>query len=75
MNKQEIQDLDLFVKEEYRNQGYGRKLLTKALLDNEPKEMVLQVDVNNAPAVHLYDSLGFKVRENRNMITVHWRKI
>ena len=71
----ENEPIDLFVKEEYRNQGYGRKLLTKALLDNEPKEMVLQVDVNNAPAVHLYDSLGFKVRENRNMITVHWRKI
>ena len=71
----ENEPIDLFVKEEYRNQGYGRKLLTRALIDNEPKEMVLQVDINNAPAVHLYESLGFRVRENRNMITVHWRKI
>lgn len=71
----ENEPIDLFVKEEYRNQGYGRKLLARALKDNEPKEMVLQVDVNNAPAVHLYDSLGFRTKENRNTVTVHWRKI
>ena len=72
---EENEPVDVFVKEKYRNQGYGRKLLSRALSDNEPKEMILQVDTDNAPAVHLYESLGFKVKENRNMVTVHWRKI
>lgn len=71
----ENEPVDLFVKEEYRNQGFGRKLLTRALIDNEPKEMVLQVDVNNALAVHLYESLGFTVKKGRNSITAHWRNI
>lgn len=71
----ENEPIDLFVKEEYRNQGYGRKLLARALKDNEPQDMILQVDVNNRPAIHLYDSLGFIVKKNRNTVTVHWRKI
>ena len=63
---------DLFVKPEYRRKGYARKLLTKALLDNEPKDMMLLVDVGNLPAIKLYESTGFVKKENGNMLAARW---
>ncbi|MBR4470115.1 MAG: GNAT family N-acetyltransferase [Erysipelotrichaceae bacterium] len=62
---------DLFVREEYRRKGYGRKLLTKAIKMNEPKDMSLHVDIDNIPALNLYRSLGFVIDEKRNEITAN----
>ena len=68
----ENEPYDLFVKEEYRRKGYGRKLLAKALETNEDKEMMLLVDIDNVPALNLYESMGFVKAVNQNSITVFW---
>jgi len=69
---EENEPIDLFVKEEYRHQGYGRKLLKRALLDNEPKDMRLHVDVDNLIAIHLYESMGFIKKDMENSVTACW---
>lgn len=47
----------------YQGQGIGRKLLTR-LLDEGQKHgnsrILLEVRVDNAPAIHLYHSVGFR---------------
>ena len=47
----ENEPFDLFVLEEYRRMGYGRKLLAKALERNAPNRMMLLVDIDNDPAI------------------------
>lgn len=59
----ENEPYDLFVKPEYRGNGVGKRLLYKALQENEPKDMMLFVDVDNEAAIHLYNSLGFQKQE------------
>lgn len=54
---------ELFVCPEYRRKGYGRALLEKAIVSNQPKSMMLHVDIDNTPAINLYYSLGFEVDE------------
>jgi len=56
---EENEPFDLFVCKEFRNRGYGRALLHKAIQENVPQKMMLMVDVDNAPARHLYQSMGF----------------
>lgn len=68
----ENQPYDLFVLEAYRRKGYGRKLLGKALGMNRPNGMMLLVDVDNDPAIRLYESLGFRRKEGGNSLTAHW---
>ena len=68
----ENEPYDLLVLEEYREMGYGRKLLAKALERNQPNGMMLLVDVDNVPAIRLYESLGFKKVQNQNNLTAHW---
>lgn len=63
---------DLFVKEEYRNNGYGKALLDAAIKSNYPKKMILHVDVTNKPAIHVYEEMGFTKVDNGNSITVCW---
>lgn len=69
---EENEPFDLFVLPEYRGMGYGRKLLAKALEMNRPNGMMLLVDVDNAPAIRLYRSMGFEKVENQNNLTAHW---
>ncbi|MBF4696030.1 GNAT family N-acetyltransferase [Fusibacter ferrireducens] len=48
---------------EYRGKGYGRWLLMKSvmqLLDWNASRVILQVEANNANALRLYESCGFK---------------
>ena len=71
-NFQENEPYDLLVLEEYRRRGYGRKLLAKALEMNAPNRMVLLVDVDNIPAIRLYESMGFAKVQGQNNLTVHW---
>ena len=68
----ENEPFDLFVLEEYRRMGYGKKLLVKALEMNQPNGMMLLVDVDNAPAISLYESMGFTKVQGQNNLTAHW---
>lgn len=61
---------DLLVKPEFRRKGYGRKLLIKALQINKPSGMRLEVDIDNIPAINLYNSAGFMPIEHQNVLTV-----
>ena len=69
----ENEPFDLLVKEEYRRKGYGRQLLAKALLENEPKDMMLLVDFDNEQAINLYESMGFIKKEKGNLLTAYWK--
>ena len=62
--------MDVIVLEEYRNKGYGAKLINKALKDSYPKSMLLEVDNDNYPARHLYEKTGFRYLPRENIITV-----
>ena len=44
---------------EYRRQGIAEKLLLKSFEVNETNEVFLDVRESNAPAIKLYQSLGF----------------
>ena len=68
----ENEPFDLFVLEDYRRKGYGRKLLAKALELNQPNGMMLLVDVDNDPAICLYESMGFAKVHGQNNLTAHW---
>lgn len=63
----------LFVLPAYRRMGYGRKLMARAIQDNKPKGMDLYVELDNAPAIRLYESLGFYAQPHQNCITAHWK--
>ena len=64
---------DLFVLEEYRRMGYGRKLMAKALERNQPSGMMLMVGVDQTPAIQLFESVGFETVEHQNNLTAHWK--
>ena len=49
----ENEPYDLYVKEEYRRRGWGRRLLARAIMLNRPNAMMLLVEVDNAPAIRL----------------------
>lgn len=68
----ENEPYDLFVLKDYRRMGYGRKLLSMAVEQNQPNGMMLLVNVDNTPAIRLYESMGFTTAENGNSITAHW---
>ncbi len=63
---------DLFVLPNYRKMGYGRALMERALELNHPNGMMLLVDTDNAPALRLFASLGFRAAENGESVTAHW---
>lgn len=54
---------DLFVKDEYRNKGYGKALMSYAIKAISPEKMMLVADTDNAPAIHIYESMGFAVTD------------
>ena len=63
---------DFKVKEAYRRQGWGRKLLKKAIESNRSKEMMLFVEVDNIPALRLYESAGFRKVPGQNSQMATW---
>ena len=69
----ENEPYDLYVRKEYRRKGYGRQLLAMALIDNEPKDMMVLVDYDNIPAINLYESMGFVKKKNGNILTAFWK--
>ena len=54
---------NVVVEDTYRNQGIGRKMM-QHMLDKAAKQNItvctLEVRVSNAPAIRLYESLGFQ---------------
>jgi ribosomal protein S18 acetylase RimI-like enzyme len=66
----ENEPYDILVRKEYRRQGWGRKLLAKALQLNHPQGMMLLVEIDNQAAISLYESLGFVRVPHSNSITV-----
>ena len=68
----ENEPYDLLVLKGYRGMGYGRKLMSKALELNRPKGMMLMVDVDQIPAIRLFESVGFEKVKNQNKLTAHW---
>lgn len=67
----ENEPYDVFVKEEYRQKGYGKAMLAKAIELNRPRGMMLMVDTGNTAAIALYKALGFIRSEGENSVTAH----
>lgn len=70
---EENEPFDLFVKEDHRRKGYGRKLLARALEMNAPNKMMVYIEVGNEPAIRLYRSVGFVKADGQNSFTAHLR--
>ena len=63
---------DLFVQEDSRRRGWGKKLLAKAIELNRPNAMMLLVDADNDAAKRLYLSAGFVLDPGGNNQTATW---
>lgn len=61
--------MDLLILPEYRNHGLGALLLRKAIFINRGHRLILTVDIDNAPANHLYKKLGFVEIPANNAVT------
>lgn len=68
----ENEPYDLWVRPEARRRGWGRKLMTKALELNHPKDMMLLVDVDNEAAIRLYRGTGFLPAPGKGCQTAFW---
>lgn len=49
----------------------ARAMLAKAIELNRPKAMTLTVNVDNFPAIALYESMGFARVDGQNSLTAH----
>ena len=57
---------DIFVKEEFRGKGIGKKLLEEAesyCREKRYSRILLMVSVNNVEAIRLYNKMGFKAEQ------------
>ena len=68
---EENEPYDIFVQEGYRNKGYGKAMVAKAVELNKPRNMMLLVDVDNSAAIALFESLGFAQSAGENSVTAH----
>ena len=66
----ENEPYDVFVKEEYRNNGIATDMLSYAIELDKNKRIMLLVDIDNVSAIKLYEKLGFKKVKGNN-ITAH----
>lgn len=57
--------LHLFVSPDYRKQRIGSLLLDYVLSDTGIQNVILEVDVNNEPAINLYKKFDFKIINTR----------
>ena len=64
---------DLFVDRSHRRKGWGRKLLARAIEYTGPKPLTLQVDEDNAAAIGLYESMGFRLMADGSWVDAIWR--
>lgn len=59
----EVEILNIAVREDRRRRGYGRLLMATALQNAKERGIlrgVLEVRISNAPAIRLYESFGFR---------------
>lgn len=67
---EEAEIVNVAVDKAFRGRGIGRRMLTELMRLGEERgsfAYTLEVRVSNAPAIHLYESLGFKslgIRKN-----------
>lgn len=57
------------VRPDYRRQGYGRQMLVEVIntvRETSQKELMLEVDTDNTPALRLYLSTGFVIERTYN---------
>ena len=64
---------DLYVDPTHQRKGWGRKLLRKAVERTGMKPLTLQVDVDNGPALALYEGMGFRFRPEDSWMDAIWR--
>ena len=64
---------DLYVDKDHRRRGWGRKLLGKAIRWNGARALTLQVDVDNGPAIRLYEGMGFRFVPDSGRMDAIWR--
>lgn len=55
----EIDIIDIIIDKTYRHKGYASKLLDYILDIKDSKKIILEVDVNNIPAINLYHKYNF----------------
>jgi ribosomal-protein-alanine N-acetyltransferase len=55
----EIDIIDIIIDRNYRHNGYATKLLDYIFDINKDKKFILEVNVNNIPAINLYLKHGF----------------
>lgn len=58
----------IFVKEEFSQKDYAKAMLAKAVELNRPKDMMILEDLDNAPGIALYESMGFVRVEGEDSI-------
>lgn len=63
---------DILVDPQYRNQGIGKQLMKTAIRSNGENRLVLTVDVDNLPAIHMYEALGFVEIPANNVLTAKY---
>lgn len=61
---------DVFVKEEYRNMGFAKDMLAFAVELDDSKYIFLEVDIDNVPAIKVYERLGF-TKTGKDLVAVH----
>ena len=64
---------DLYVDPVHRRKAWGRKLLGKAVELTGDKPLTLQVDVENDPAIRLYESMGFRFKPESSWVDAIWQ--
>ncbi len=62
---------DLMVKEQFLGEGYEKALLLAAIEYNRPNGLMVMVDKDDACAIALYESVGFKRSEHLDSVTAH----
>lgn len=67
-----VEIMDIWIVPEYRNQGIGALLLSKAIAMVKGKRLILTVDIDNAAANHLYEKMGFKEIPMNNCLTAKY---
>ena len=68
--KDDFQLHTVYVKPMHRKQGIGKALIDKAIAIAKKSKRSLSLRVNplNKPALHLYESLGFKICKCQSII-------
>lgn len=59
---------DVFVREEYRRQGYALKMLNEVLKEANPEKQAVFITLINNNLSRLYEKLGFRLIDDGTMV-------